>query len=127
MSRSLTAKATRGFLKVGDLLVPGGDGLPSFSESGLITNAHRMLDYVPEGDRKGLIGLAEALARLPRWALRALFWACDRADRFPGPAASLLRQVDLGLKGFVYTLYYSDPAVRRKLGWTAHVQRPGET
>lgn len=123
MSRWLTPKATRGLQKTGDLLVPGVAGLPSFSASGLLRDADRVLDYLPEGDRRGLLSLAETLAPLPAWLIRLILWLAARADRFPDFVGSLLRQIDLGLKGFLYTLYYSDPVVRKQLGWDTHIQR----
>lgn len=119
----LTPKATRGMEKAGDLLVPGTEGLPSFSQSGLIREADRMLAYLPGGDRKKLVDLAELFAWLPSWAIAALFWLAGHASRFPDPVGSLLRQLDLGVKGFLYTLYYSDPAIRKRLGWDTHIQR----
>lgn len=122
MSRWLTPQAKAGLTKVGDRLVPGEGALPSFSQSGLIRNADRILDYLPEGDRKGLVGLAEALRFLPGWALTLLFWITAQADRFPAFLAAPLRQVDLGIRGFIFTLYYSDPKIREQLGWSARIR-----
>ena len=122
MSRWLTPKATAGLTKAGDVLVPGNGTLPSFSGSGLLSEADRILDYLPETDRTGLIGLAEGLSLAPHWLLRFLFWITVHADYFPGVIASPLRQVDVGLKGFIFTLYYSNPQVREQLGWTAKIR-----
>lgn len=123
MSQWLSPKATRGLEKAGDALVPGTEGLPSFSASGLIRDADRVLNFLPEADRKGLLELAEVFASLPRWAIAALLWLAGHADRFPDFLGSLLRQLDLGVKGFLYTLYYSDPAIRKSLGWDTHLRR----
>lgn len=122
LSRYLDAKAVRGFQRVGDFLIPGRHDLPSFSQSGLLKDADRMLAFLPSDDRKGLVDLGRALAWMPRWAFVCLFWLTARAARFPTPVASILRQVELGIKGLVFGVYYSDPGVRAKLGWDAAIR-----
>ena len=123
MSKWLSPNAVRGIVKAGDLLVPGNQRLPSFSASGLIKDADRMLAYMTESDRSGLVALAQVLRILPKWAIQMLLWLAARGDRFPDFLGSMLRQVDVGLKGFVYTMYYSDPSIRKRLGWDTHIQR----
>ena len=51
MSKYLTPTQTKGFLKAGDVVIPGGDGFPSFSKSGLVKDVDRMLDYMTDEDR----------------------------------------------------------------------------
>lgn len=127
-SRWLSAAQLRGLRKVGDLVVPGDDEFPSFSQTGAIAHVDRMLDYVHTSDRDGLrfvFGLFRVLPKPVVWLILAL---SDRHRWLPGPLGAAARQVNLGVKGVVMTLYYSDigsgRSIHELIGYDAKVVVP---
>ncbi len=118
----MTPLQQKGFLRAGDVVIPGGDGFPSFSKSGTIRDAPRMLDYMTEADRSGLLGLMAIFAFLPAFAIRLIIAIAERNRFFPGPVGAALRLVVIGVKGAFYTLYYSDEAVHPRIHWDAKIK-----
>jgi hypothetical protein len=120
----LTDRQARGLVRLGDVVIPGDEALPSFSESGAAAGIDRMLPYMHEGDRESLLMLLAACATLPRPAIRAVVAMAARGDRAPGPLAGVLRMANIGIKGVVCSLYYSDietgpeaGRIHRAIGW----------
>lgn len=122
----LSGRALRGLERAGDVLVPGDDLLPRFSASLCAAEADRALDFVPAGDRKGLLLLLAVLSFLPGGAIARLLAAGESAR---GPLAPLLRQVHIGVKGLVMSLYWSDlgqqPSPLALVGWEARCGEGG--
>ena len=114
-SRTFSPLMIRGLLKAADVYVPG------FSRTGYIHEVDRIADYMTPADRSGIQALAIALALLPRFVVRLLVAWADRGVASRSPWAPTLRQIHLGLKGLVMSLYYSDVAsdgeVFRHIGW----------
>lgn len=127
-SRWLTAGQLRGLRKVGDIVIPGDGEFPSFSQSGVIAEVDRMLDYLHPSDRDGLRFLFGLFRRLPGPLVRGLLALSERHRALPGPLGVAARQVNLGVKGVVMTLYYSDVGSGRSIhdliGWDAKVVVP---
>lgn len=124
---TLSERQRRGLLRLGDAVVPGDDAMPSFSESGAAAGVDRMLPYLHEGDRDSLLLLLDACAVLPRPAVRGIVALATGADRHPAPLAAALRMTNIGIKGVVCSLYYSDIAgpdqgrIHRAIGWDARI------
>ncbi len=122
-SRHLGPLQVNGILKAGDILVPGGGLLPAFSSTGSIVNLDRILDYLNETDRSGLKAVALLFGVLPRFMVFFILTCAASANRFPGPLAVALRQLHIGVKGVIMSLYYSDPTldgrIHREIGWDA--------
>ncbi len=120
-SKYLSPLAERGLLKAGSLLAPGDEVLPSFECSQALHHADRMMDFMHPSDRAGFVGLMTTMGLMPRFAVRGLLKALDTPERWPGPLRPAARMASLGVKGAVYTMYYSDTtadgSVRKGLGW----------
>ena len=104
----MTPRQLAGLMKVGDILIPGDGDMPSFSASGCAGEVDRMLDYMNESDRSGLTSVLGVFGTLPKAAVRGLFALTEQHQRVPEPAAAPFRMANLGIKGVVMTLYYSD-------------------
>jgi hypothetical protein len=104
---SLTATQRAGLLRLGDVIIPGDDELPSFTESGVVDEVDRMVDWMYESDRSAILMLLTVVARMPRPAIKALVLATERGDSVPEPLGGGLRMASLGIKGLVLSLYYS--------------------
>lgn len=118
-----------GLNRLGDCYAPGGKvtaahgsrSFPSFSELGCIEHADRVLDYLPAADRNDLKLLLGILALSPPPVLKGFVWLLEHSESglfSLGPVGSLLRLIRLGLKGLVFSLYYSGMRGSRYTGPT---------
>jgi acyl-CoA reductase-like NAD-dependent aldehyde dehydrogenase len=107
-SRYLKPRQTSVLEKLGDILIPVGGELPSFSQADVIQHVDRIFEFLPTADRSSLLALLTLLACTPTWLL-ATFWSLiQKCKTLSGFWGSPFRQIDIGLKGIIYTLYYSD-------------------
>ena len=137
----LTATQMKGLLRLGDVVIPGvparkaasgragsptatsggatsrpltsgGGALPSFSESGCAAGIDRMLSYMYDHDRTAFLVLATVCAYAPTPLVRLIVAMANANAKFPEPLAGLMRMANLGIKGVVHSLYYSNLGVR---------------
>lgn len=101
------ALSLKGISKVGDVLITGDQALPAFSEVQLLQHLPRISDYMYQEDRQGLMILCALLGLMPKFMICLLFSFLEKHNAFPVMLASPMRQVNLGLRGIVFTLYYS--------------------
>lgn len=124
-SRNLSPLQMAGLAKVGDIVVPGDDILPSFSQSGSLRHVDRMLDHMSDFDRDGVKLLLTIMRFLPRFAIVAILFFAQRDQHFPNFLGAACRMVNIGIKGVVMTLYYSDlgdaPRILPAIGYDAKV------
>jgi acyl-CoA reductase-like NAD-dependent aldehyde dehydrogenase len=97
-----------GLQKAGDVILPGTDLSPSFSRTGCIEHVDRLAAYLSRDDLGGLQVLLRILRHAPKWSIHLLMKTCGANARFPGFAGTALRTIDIGLKGLVMSLYYSN-------------------
>jgi hypothetical protein len=124
-SRILTPKQYSGLLRVGDVLIPGDRQFPSFSRSRCAVHADRMLAYMTEADLQSLQMLLGVFRYLPKLVLRGIMALTDRHRVFPDAIGAVLRMINIGVKGMVVTLYYSDvgegASIFQLIGWDAKI------
>lgn len=108
MSHGFSALSIKGLKKTGDIIIPGDSEFPSFSNSGFIEHLGRMSHYMNEDDREGLKLLSTLLGIMPAIVIRFILYFTRLHHYFPNPIGSILRQINVGLRGVVFTLYYSD-------------------
>lgn len=97
----------KGLLRAGDILLPGDRQFPSFSEANLLANLPRIMDEMYADDREGFKALTMALGLLPSPLARLILWIAAHDRFFPGVLGALLRQIHVGVRGVIFTLYYS--------------------
>jgi len=123
VSRHLSPFAIKGVMKAGDILAPGDDRLPAFSRTPVIREIDRLADFMTTPDRDGFKFLMFLFALLPRFAVRGILVAAENDHKFPAFLAAPLRLVQVGVKGVILTLYYSnlDPEkkIHQEIGWDA--------
>jgi hypothetical protein len=107
-SAYLNSQQLRGLEKTGDVMIPGGGEFPSFKQLGCIEHVDRIMEYMTEHDLADFRSLMGVFAFLPRFLIRALMSLTSSNHLFPGPIGGTLRLLELGVKGVVMTLYYSD-------------------
>lgn len=125
MSTALTSIQRAGLLKVGDILVPGDAQLPCFSAARCADQVDRMLAHMTDADRQGAKLLLSVFRFLPAFLIRAIMALTDHHRRVPAVLGAPLRLINIGIKGLVMSLYYSDvgegPSIHSMIGWDANV------
>ena len=108
ISRYFTRNQLRGLLKAGDVILPGTDRSPSFSQTGCSEHIDRMAAYLSEDDLSGLRILFSVFRWSPRWVIRILMQLSTHNRVFPGFIGAGLRMLEIGLKGATMSLYYAN-------------------
>ena len=93
--------------RIGDIFLPGDGLLPRFSECGFVEHIDRMIAYIPPHDRDMLGRLLKILRFVPTFVMRVLLKLTQLDRFFPGAIGAHLRKLDIGLRGIVFSLYYS--------------------
>lgn len=106
-SKYLWSSALQGLNRIGDVFIPQDGDLPSFSQFGGLEHVDTVIAYLPKDDL-GLLNIAlTVFAVMPngflRWLVRAMENALDQVGAIP----SVLRQLNLGLRGIIFSCYYS--------------------
>lgn len=104
----LDHRVFEGLCKTGDVLIPGDQEFPRFSQTNFITQIDRMMNYMTDEDREGFLMLMKVMRLLPKSAIKLLFWLCDHQAVMPSFLGAVFRMIDLGVKGVIFTLYYSN-------------------
>jgi hypothetical protein len=124
-SKHLTETQLIGLRKAGDVVVPGDGDLPSFSRSGAIEHVDRMLDYMYESDLNGVKALLTLFRFLPSFVIGWIMSLTEMGRTLPEPLAGACRMANLGVKGVIMTLYYSDlgpePSVLKAIHWDSKI------
>lgn len=97
----------RGLRRLADLMLPRSGEYPAFSELGCLEHIDIIAEHIPEPELKDLKLLLGVLAATPRPGLQALLKLMQSPDPWPESVATMLRQMDTGLRGIVMSLYYS--------------------
>lgn len=108
-SRFAGKRATKGFLKIADILCPGDQKFPKFSDTGLLMHIDRVLQGVPTEDRNGLLILVGLMSFLPSAFVKILLKIIGSSFRLPFLPDSLkyaLTGLHFGLRGIIFSMYY---------------------
>ncbi len=113
-SRYLSKREIKGLRKIGDIIIPRNGPFPSFSETGCLQHVDDAVAYLDPIDLKDLKSFLAVASFLPgfmiKLVLRLLEWG----------TFSLLRMGNLGIRGVVYSLYYSNKTATDYKGTKPH-------
>ena len=115
MSAYFNKAQLRALERLGTLMLPRSGHYPSFAELGCLEHIDEIAAWIPESDRADLGLLLNLLALMPDFGLRGLITLVQSPDRWPDGVASVLRQIDTGLRGILMSLYYSG---RKGTAWS---------
>jgi len=107
MSHGFSALSIKGILKAGDIIIPGSDEFPNFSSTNFIQHFSRMSSFMNQDDLDGLKLLTSLMALMPKSMIRLMLWCASHHQFAPGPLGVTLRQINLGIRGIIFTMYYS--------------------
>lgn len=119
-SKYLSPAAVRGMNKVGDVLCPGEGEFPTFSALGCVEHVDIPLEYAPEADVKDLGLLLAILSFAPTFVVRWLVQQMAVSHDREGGLWPTFRQLDFGLRGIVFGLYYGGRVGRSYTGPNPH-------
>ena len=97
----------KGILKAGDVLIPGDDKFPKFSSTNFIQDFDRISDYMDPADREDFKMLMTVMAFMPSFMIALILKVASKHSLLPHFIGALFRQINLGVKGTILTMYYS--------------------
>lgn len=106
-SKYLTPAAIKGLNKIGNIYMPDYDGFPSFTRLGCAESVDRVLEDIPASDREGLGLLFTLFSFTPSFLLGFFFSILERVGNRPFMGGSAFRQIRFGVRGILFSLYYS--------------------
>jgi len=97
----------KGLNRIGDVFIPQNDAMPSFSQYGGIEAIDTIITYLPKEDIELLNIALTVFSIMPNgflhWLVRTMEESLDKTGAIP----SILRQLNLGLRGIIFSCYYS--------------------
>lgn len=133
-SKYFTLAQLQAINRIGDIFAPGDGVLPRFSETGLVEHIDRIVAYLPPSDIASFRLLTDVLRFMPDFVIRLLLKLTLLDRYFPGLVAANLRKLDIGLRGIIFTLYYSfldhranhGQRIRDGIGWDGAIRTKPE-
>lgn len=107
-STYLSKSAVKGLTRIGDILIPGNAEFPSFSAFMCMDHIDGLVSYAPKDDINDLGMVLGILSVMPQSILLWLVKLMANAHKNHGPLGTLLRQLNMGIRGIVFSLYYSE-------------------
>lgn len=107
ISKHLTLKQLNALQKVGNIIIPNNPPFTEFSRTGCIGHIDEILLNAHPDDIKDLKLLLNVLHVTPTAIIKWLLYQADHAERYPKLIATALRMFNLGIKGIIFSLYYS--------------------
>ena len=110
MANLISTRATKGLLEVGDIYCPKNGDFPSFKEAAGTAYLNNLVTNVPKEDFDSLSLVLVIFSFLPAGILRWIINACTKSQSSTGDGIipSTLRQLNIGLRGLCYSIYYSE-------------------
>lgn len=115
ISKHLNRFQIRGILKAGQVLAPGSQRLPSFSSDYFIHEIDRILEFMTSEDLNGFRFLMTLFSILPPSSIKSLLLFAEKSSYLPNFLQPPFRLINFGVKGVIYTMYYSDTTADQKI------------
>ena len=113
-SQYLSEREIKGLEKIGDIMIPRNPPFPSFSETGCVEHVDDTVAYVAEADLKDLKMLLGICGTLPSFMVRFILWLFEKQW------FTLLRFANFGVRGLIFSLYYSNKTGANYTGKKPH-------
>lgn len=107
-SKYLSNSALKAINRIGDLMIPRNGEFPSFSEVGGLQYIDDLVSYAPPADIKDLNLLLTILSFMPTFVLKWVLGKMETAMENTGPLGSIFRLLDIGLRGLIFSCYYTE-------------------
>lgn len=107
-SKYLSSYALKSINRIGDMMIPRNGEFPAFSEVGGLEYIDELVSYAPTADIKDLNLLLTILAFMPNFVLRWMLGKMENSMESNGLGSSLFRMLDVGLRGLIFSCYYTE-------------------
>lgn len=107
-SAYFSPRALKALNRFGDIMIPGDEELPSFSQYGGLEQIDKMVAYAPIEDINDLNMALGLLQTMPTFALRILVKQMSNSAEMRGPLGTGLRLLNLALRGLIFACYYAE-------------------
>lgn len=116
---TFSKSALKGLTKMGNYYCPQNGEFPAFEQSAGLYKLNDLVANVPEDDFSALSMVLAIISFLPDFMVKWLVGVLERSATNPsdGIVAASLRQLNLGVRGLCYSVYYSEfsnPAYKGK-------------
>jgi len=115
----------KGLHKLGKVIIPDQPGYPTFAEVKPEQRINRMVDYMYEDDRGAILVILSLFSVLPLFVIRWKILFIDWGAKMSGIIGAPFKMLQIGLKGLVFTLYYSDhteeKVIHENIGYDAKI------
>jgi hypothetical protein len=115
----------KGMEKLGKVVLPADGDFPAFSDIQAKKYLNRMIDYMYEDDRSSLLIILKLFSILPLFMINWIMHFIERGARWKGMMGAPFRMLQIGLKGLIFTIYYSDMTekqiIHTKIGYDAKI------
>lgn len=103
-------QAVKGIKRIGDVFLPGNQEFPSYSQAGGTYKLNDIIKYAPGEDIEALNLVLMIFSITPKFILKGLVKLMGNATENGklGLIPTTLRQLDLGLRGILYSTYYGE-------------------
>src|SRR5688572_18632645 len=108
MANKLNGAAKKALSRLGDIIIPGDNELPAFSQAGGIQHVDKYIANAPADDISALNIVLMILSIMPAFVLRWLIKTLDNSSTNNGPLGTTFRQLNLAIRGLVFSCYYND-------------------
>ncbi len=108
VSRFYNTKQIASLERLGDILIPRTEEFPAFSDVGCVMYVDEVMEVAKPQDIQDFGLLLTVMRFLPKFMLIWIIKLGIHANKFPEFIAPLLRQLDIGIRGVIYSLYYSN-------------------
>jgi hypothetical protein len=102
----LSPREVKGFLKVADILTCGDNEFPKFSSTDFYKKVDYILEELPQEDFEGIKFLFNIFSYLPSFFITFIIFLTENPFG-PSFIKSQFLKINSGLKGIVFTIYYS--------------------
>ncbi|MCH2021870.1 MAG: hypothetical protein MK207_05265 [Saprospiraceae bacterium] len=107
MSKYFSNRALKSLNIFGNLLMPETEHLPSFTQTGCLVHIDSLAEHAPEDDISALNIALVLLSFMPLFFFKWLIKKMKRAQETNGMMSTIYRQLNFGITGLLYSLYYS--------------------
>ena len=115
----------KGVEKLGKVVMPPDSDFPAFSEIQAEKYINRMVDYMYEDDRSAIMIILKLFSVMPLFLIRWTMSLIEHGYKWKGMLGAPFRMLQIGLKGLIFTIYYSDmksdQIIHSKIGYDAKI------
>lgn len=122
---NLSKAHLKGIEKLGRVVIPDNIDFPPFKELQAEKYLNRMIDYMYDDDKSAILLILKLFSIIPLFKIRWTMSLIEKGSKWKGMTGAPFRMLQIGLKGLIFTIYYSDlttdQTIHTKIGYDAKI------